>query len=601
MKFSIFNFPAFAKASAGKQFSNQKNSGQAALLTVIIIMFLMLSVIFSTAAFALRESKVASSNFKSRLSFFVAEAGVDDAVYRLRRGKNLTSSFTLSIDGASAITNVSIPTQTQRVITSTGDYSGATRAVESHLTMGSDNVSFFYGIQVGDGGLTMDNNAIVNGSVYSNGNVVGSNGAKVFGDVIVAGGITSDPSLSWESYDSDQFFATAASNRDIAQSFITNASGGLSKISLYLGKVGSPGSSINVRIASDNGGKPASSSLANAVIVPSTVGSTPSWINVAFSSVPVLANGSKYWIILDYGSNSSSNYWNWKKDSTDGYLSNTGKYTSDWDSGSASWTDVGGDLSFKVWIGGVNTRIESLTVGDSTMGTGRANLFVDDIVHGSACPNQYCIVDNPSREELPISAGLIEDWRADSLIGGECLSPLCDSSGNFSLTENGALATLGPKKINGSMTVSNNAILTVSGTIYVAGDINFSNNCVIKLSPDYGADSGIIFSDGVITVSNNCTFEGSGDPESFILLLSAKNAPSQNVMNISNNSDGVIYYASDGRIDFANNALAKEATAYGMHLNNNAVINYVSGLANLNFTSGPSGGWGIDTWREVLP
>ncbi|KKT91018.1 MAG: hypothetical protein UW93_C0014G0001, partial [Parcubacteria group bacterium GW2011_GWC1_45_13] len=46
---------------------------------------------------------------------------------------------------------------------------------------------------------------------------------------------------------------------------------------------------------------------------------------------------------------------------------------------------------------------------------------------------------------------------------------------------------------------------------------------------------------------------------------------------------------------------AKEATAYGIILNNEAIITYESGLANVNFYSGPSGGWNIESWAEVVP
>ena len=83
------------------------------------------------------------------------------------------------------------------------------------------------------------------------------------------------------------------------------------------------------------------------------------------------------------------------------------------------------------------------------------------------------------------------------------------------------------------------------------------------------------------------------------MLLSAKDAPTENVMTIDNNATGVIYYASNGRIKFSNNAAAKEATAYGITLDNNAVITYESGLSSVSFSSGPSGGYDIVSWEEV--
>lgn len=83
------------------------------------------------------------------------------------------------------------------------------------------------------------------------------------------------------------------------------------------------------------------------------------------------------------------------------------------------------------------------------------------------------------------------------------------------------------------------------------------------------------------------------------MLLSDKNAPAEEVITVDNNALGVIYYAPQGRIRFSNNAGAKEATAYGITLDNNAVITYESGLANARFTSGPGGSFSVKSWREI--
>lgn len=577
----------------------QSRGGQAALIAVLFMMSIMLSAIFGVVGLSLKEARVAVKNYSSRNSFFAAEAGIDDAVYRLNRGKNLSSSYSISLNGASADIEVTSNAPNERTIISSGDSTGANRSLSANLLTGTENVSFFYGVQVGDGGLEMGNNSIVNGNVYSNGDIKGNNGASISGDVVVAGGITTSPTVEWATQNSDQNFATASANRDIAQSFTATQSGNLNRVSIYLGKVGTPTGDITVRIASDSGGNPATSGLASATITNSLVGLTPSWINVSFSVPANLTNGNKYWIILDYGSNSSSNYWNWRKDNTDAYAGNTGKYSSSW-SGGGGWTAVGGDLAFRAWIGGVNTKIENITIGNSTSGTGRANVFISSTIHGSACPNQYCVIDNPAREELPISNGVIQDWRDAAIAGGTCVAPICDSSGNLNLT-NGATLSLGPKVITGDLILSNNAILTVTGTIYVMGGIDLSNGCIVRLAASYGSNSGVILTDGPVDVSNNCAFSGSGTAGSYIMLLSDKDSVSGNAFDISNNALGVIYYASRGWIHFSNNAIANEATGYGIRIDNNATITYESGLANVNFSSGPAGGWDIRSWKEIIP
>ena len=83
------------------------------------------------------------------------------------------------------------------------------------------------------------------------------------------------------------------------------------------------------------------------------------------------------------------------------------------------------------------------------------------------------------------------------------------------------------------------------------------------------------------------------------MLLSAKNDPLNTVVQIDNSSLGMVYYGAYGRLYFKQGAAAKEATAYGITLENNATITYEAGLANVNFSSGPSGGYSILSWREI--
>ena len=570
------------------------------MIAVVFMLAITLSAVFGIVGLAFREIRVSSENNKAKNSYFTAEAGIEDAVYRLMRGKNLSSSYSVTLNNATANIEVTDIAASQKEINASGDFSGAQRILKASLLTGTDSASFFYGVQVGDGGLEMENNSIVNGNVYSNGSIEGENGAHITGDVVVAGGITILPSVEWATHNTDQFFATASSNRDIAQSFTAASEGNLAKVSVYLGKVGAPSGNITLKIANDNSGKPSTGNIASATIPNSSVGATPSWIDVSFSSSPNLTNGNKYWIVLDYGSNSATNYWNWRKDNTDAYANNTGKYTSNCCSGSPTWINAGGDLAFKVWIGGVNTSIDGLTIGDSISGSGRANLFINTTIHGSVCPNQYCITDNPSKENMPISDGLVQDWKNAALAGGTCAPPTCSSSGDYTL-DNFTSGSLGPIKIPGSMTISNGATLTVTGTIWVQGTISLSNNAIIRLDPSYSENSGLIIADGDISVSNGVTFFGSGQAGSYFMLLSAQNDPNGVVINISNNALGVIYYANNGKIHFSNNATAKEATGYGIELDNNASITYESGLANINFSSGPSGGWDIRSWQEVIP
>ncbi|OGZ96472.1 MAG: hypothetical protein A2847_00290 [Candidatus Sungbacteria bacterium RIFCSPHIGHO2_01_FULL_50_25] len=572
-------------------------NGYAALTTLILTLAVSLTVIGGFTFFSLKEVTVTRAYTRSLEARTIAESGIEDGVYRVITGKQLLASETLNVGSGSTTITLTI-SGNNRTIRSEGVRAANEHHLETHIAITTAQVNFFYGIQVSDGGLEMSNNAVVNGNVFSNGNIIGASGATITGDAIVAGGIPVNPEVQWTTHDANHAFATSNGNRDIAQSFIATTTGALSKISVYLGKTGNPSSNITLHIVADDSGEPDTSGIANTTITPSQVGGSPSWIDASFASPPTLTNGTKYWIVLDASTDSSSNYWNWRKDTTDAYASNTGKYTSNWSTGNPTWTNTGGDHAFRVWIGGTTNKIDGMVIGDASTGTGRANLFVNTKVHGSDCPNAYCIVENPSRLELPISEGVIQDWRDAAADGGTCALPTCDAAGNYKLT-GGASGSLGPIKINGNLELDNGATLTVTGTIHVVGEIKLSNLCTVKLSPGYGVLSGAIITDSKVTISNNCAFQGSGQAGSYMLLLSAKNAPTETVIDISNNSLGVIYYAANGKMKFSNNAQAKEATGYGIELDNNAVITYESGLSSVNFSQGPGAGYDITYWREV--
>ncbi len=200
---------------------------------------------------------------------------------------------------------------------------------------------------------------------------------------------------------------------------------------------------------------------------------------------------------------------------------------------------------------------------------------------------------DPAQEDLPVSDANIADWKADAESGGVI-------NGNYTIS---GTQTLGPKKIVGNLTVS--GTLTIANTIWVTGSITI--NGTVKLDPSYGATTGVMIADSYITLANNSVFIDSGTPGSFIMLLSTSSCDSavvgnpcglNDAINASNNSNLIIVNAQNGAIHFNNNASVKEMVANRIYLANNATISYGSGLIDVDFSSGPSGGWDIDTWGE---
>ncbi len=192
-----------------------------------------------------------------------------------------------------------------------------------------------------------------------------------------------------------------------------------------------------------------------------------------------------------------------------------------------------------------------------------------------------------SPEAFPITDEQITDWKDEAATGGTVGNQTFDGTSN----------TLGPKKIAGNLNLSNGARLTLTGTLWVTGNIVLSNNAEVKLSSGYGSNDGLIIVDGTATLSNGATMNGSGTSGSYIMLLSTNNTGSAIV--IDNNAGAVILYAPNGTIHLSNNAAVKQITAKTISLDNNAVITYEQGLMNAAFTSGPGGGYEIDSWKEI--
>lgn len=243
-------------------------------------------------------------------------------------------------------------------------------------------------------------------------------------------------------------------------------------------------------------------------------------------------------------------------------------------------------------VSGAAHRIEDMTIGDSSSGTGRASSFINTKIHGSNCPNSYCIVENPTPQTLPIPQSVIDGWKLDAAAGGQIV-------GNYNVTSN---VSLGPKEITGNLNMTtNNKVLTVTGTIYVRGNIDVSNGAAIRCDTSYGSYSCVVISGGWIHISNNGVFSGSGTSGSYVMLLTTASGGGHHgsVIDLHNSANGAIFYAQNGTAWLHNTVKVQELIGYGVHLDNNAEVTYDSGLANVNFLSGPSGGFTIDSWLEI--
>src|SRR3989344_9400696 len=214
---------------------NIKNQGQAMIISMIFFLFISLAIISGLVSPSVREFKIANDLIKSRQSFFLSESAVEDSYFRLKTGKAIGATNTISLGDNSAtatITDSGYNEKTisalrsesavedsyfrlktgkaigatntislgdnsatatitdsgynEKTISALGDVSSRQRKNELVLNTGV-GVSFNYGVQVGQGGLEMNNLSKIIGNAYSNGNIIGTNSARIQGTAIASG------------------------------------------------------------------------------------------------------------------------------------------------------------------------------------------------------------------------------------------------------------------------------------------------------------------------------------------------------------------------------------------------------------------------------
>lgn len=233
---------------------------------------------------------------------------------------------------------------------------------------------------------------------------------------------------------------------------------------------------------------------------------------------------------------------------------------------------------------GVNAYVDECTNASIT-GTLHAN-GGGNCSYGSLTSSGLPISPIP----LPLSDAQIQQWKNEAEAGGVI-------NGNYILS-NGQFGSLGPRKVTGELIVDNNATLEVTGIIWVVGKITIKNGATVRLAASYGSLSGMMISNDLVLLDNGSVSTGSGAPGSYLMYISTS-ASSQAIEVKQGNTQAAIVYTNTGAILLDNGADLREATGYRLHIKNNAVITYETGLADVLFSSGPGGRWTAATWQEV--
>src|SRR3989338_2113329 len=123
--------------------------GFAAIISILAVM--ALGLIFSSGFLfvTLRNSEALKNEINSVQSYYTAEAGVEDVIYRVRYNLNLGVSNAVTIGDFTATTTVVTAGDT-KTIAAQGGGNNVVRSAQTTLIVDTSAVDFFYGVQVGE-------------------------------------------------------------------------------------------------------------------------------------------------------------------------------------------------------------------------------------------------------------------------------------------------------------------------------------------------------------------------------------------------------------------------------------------------------------------
>lgn len=616
--------------------------------SAIIIAIVFLSIILGAAVSLVNYTSISNQTTQS-IDYYteaknIAEAGLEKALWCLKEtvGTNCGGTYGTSYAGETrvpfgngeftvTVTNININT---KKVESSGFIPNAANpkkkvTLRTNIEISSTSVGLYYGMQIGAGGLDLSNNVTVNGNIFSGGTIDGDTGVVITGDVKVAKTPPLFKDQEWDATNADLNFGQRnAATEHLAQSFTVTTTTLINSLSLYIKKVGSP-TNLNIYLARDNNGEPLIDPPLIGTISASNLTNNYQWLSTTVTNLPLI-EGKTYWLILSPNNATASNYYTIGFDNTDGY--NFGTLKSSPDKAAGSWTAQNGDSNFAIYLGGIETNIDDVSVSglaqastilDSTIGgNAKAKTLIDDAsiggnayaatilnstitgdayantitnstVNGSQNPGNG--LEPPAPLPYPFSEADINAWKLAALAGGTY-------NGDYNTSNNQQIA-LGPKKINGNMYLGNGTVLTLAGVIHITGNLTIDNGATVKLDGGYNDLSSMIIVDGNVHIGENVIFQGSGQTGSYLLIasLAMDGGHHNSVIDIHKSTQGIIFFAPYGLIHLHTNVSLKQATALKLEMDNNSTVIYESGLADAEFTSGLQAGWSIvpGTFQEI--
>ncbi len=157
------------------------------LIIVVLIMAGMISVTVGDFLEIRNKLKISKNLVNSYQAVCSAEAGVEDALLRLKSAMSYSSPYNLQVGSGSTTISISDALGGSRSVVALGGNEDLERKISvTYELVPTSDASFHYGAQAGDGGFLIQNSSKVIGNLYSNGNVQMDNKSSVTETVKVA-------------------------------------------------------------------------------------------------------------------------------------------------------------------------------------------------------------------------------------------------------------------------------------------------------------------------------------------------------------------------------------------------------------------------------
>lgn len=581
---------------------NTRQNGAAMIIVVLFFIILSATLLIGVSSPISNQIRGTNEFLISKSGYNIADSQAENAMYRFNKGKT-DAPTNMTLLGATA-TAVLTSIGSEKSLIIEGSKSIFDRYIKAVFAT-DEGVSFNYGLQVGNGGLLMEGSSHISGNVYANGDIVGSgNSTYITGSAIAATLSNPEASVSISSSTMSTLstpFGQSNTNQDIAQSFITATTTAISQIDFYIKKTGNPGNAT-VKIVNDNSGVLGSTVITQGTLNASAVTTSFAYIPVVMTTAMPLSSGTTYWIVIDNGSNNTTNYYSLSAYNNLYSLGATKQGLFGSSMTNLATTTL--DFNLSILVGGDPGTISNIRIGTSGSGDAWANTITDTTVSGNlkcktgSSNNKVCDTSfsDPVPAAYPISPANIVDWENQADAGGSTTSVSISGSN---------VRTIGPIQINGNLDVGGGK-LYITGPIHVTGNVIMNGSSKTYIDSSLGSASAVITADGSIAVSGSASIYGSGVSGSYVILNSNKtctttaNCTANPSISISGSAGAVVLNALNGSVELNGSAGVKAIVSKFLHMQGSTDVIYESGLTNVNFTSGPSGSWTKKSWKEVL-